>query len=196
MQEARSHKLRKTGCYQAVSNAGSSIAQASTNRMLPGWQRCMQLDRTSFHKPEVTRLAAMHAARSEMLPQTRSYQVGSDACSSIGDASTNRMLPGWQGWKKLHRGCFWELDVTQLEGVKKHKPTLFTAARKCACLAQVHHLRRCRPQATLPHGGGLRCDLSGSDLCSCGQPTPENVHQRRAHEGACHQKREQQQRTK
>ena len=46
--------------------------------MLPGWQRWMKLDRTCFYTPDVTRLAAMDEARSQMLLHTGCYQVGSD----------------------------------------------------------------------------------------------------------------------
>ena len=55
-----------------------SAFHAFTNWMLPGWQQWMKLDRRCFYKPDVTRLAAMDEARSEMLLQTACYQVGSD----------------------------------------------------------------------------------------------------------------------
>ena len=50
----------------------------------------------------VTRLAAVHEARSKMLLKTR-CQVGSDACSSIENVSKNLTVPGWQRCRKLDR---------------------------------------------------------------------------------------------
>ena len=71
-------------------------------------------NRTSFHKRDVTRLAAMHDARWQMFPQTGCYQVGSDGSNSIAQASTNRMLPGWQRCMRLDGRCFHKPDVTRL----------------------------------------------------------------------------------
>ena len=51
-------------------------------------------DRACFWEPDVTRLAAMGAARSWMLLGTRHYQVGSDRGNSIVDDSRNPTLPG------------------------------------------------------------------------------------------------------
>ena len=86
------------------------MADASTNRMLPGWQRWINLDRTSFHKPDGTRLAAMHEARSEMLPP-------------------NRMLPGWQRWIKLDRTSFHKPDVTRLAAMHEARSEMLPPNR-------------------------------------------------------------------
>ena len=124
MDQTRSHKPPQNGCYQVGSDGSNSIAQASTNRMLPGWQRWIKLDRTSFHKPDITRLAAMDQTRSHKLPQTGCYQVGSDGSNSIAQASTNRMVPGWQRWIELDRTSFHKQDVTRLaatDQTRSHK---------------------------------------------------------------------------
>ena len=47
-----------------------------------------------------------------MLLGTRRCQVGSDGGSSIMDASRKpTLLPGWQRWGKLNRGCFLEVGM-------------------------------------------------------------------------------------
>ena len=118
----------------------------------------MKLDRTSFRKSDVTRLAASGEARSDMLPQTGYYtrlaamdqtrshklpqtgcdQVGSDACFS------NRMLlrsERRQGWQRCFSTC--------LRGLSKSTGSRgASTSRRC-------HMAACRPYADLGVSG---CD--------------------------------------
>ena len=72
----------------------------------------------------------------------------------------------------LQTGCY-------QVGSDGRKPTLVTVTRKIACRS-----RTSSPPPSLPGPSGaatwrrpptLRCDVCGSDLCSCGQRSPRNA---------------------
>ena len=81
----------------------------------------MKLDRRCFYKPDVTWLAAMDAARSEMLLQPDVTRLAATRLSAMDEAGSEMLL---------QTGCY-------QVGSDGRQPTLVTVTRKCACRVHI-----------------------------------------------------------